>query len=58
MQIVQNFSEPPQISMRQKKYDMNCHTDDPQILVTTVYKLCSNGKLEWSQIFVHLCSWP
>ena len=36
MQIVQNPPEPPQISMRQKKYDMNCHTDDPQILVTTV----------------------
>ena len=43
---MQNSSEPPQISMRQKKYDIKCHTDDPQILGTTVQKLSSHSRLE------------
>jgi hypothetical protein len=32
--------------MRLKKYDIKCHTDDQQILDTTVQKLSSHGKLE------------
>jgi hypothetical protein len=43
---VQNTSEISQIFMRQKKYDMKCHTDDPQILDTTVQKLSSYGRFE------------